>query len=74
MMTPHGPDGTCFSKASNDLLEPAKIALGTQSFMFESSLGLNTTKWSKETCKKVDDEYYKCWHTLNDNFNQNEKP
>ena len=73
-MTPHGPDGTCFTKASNDLLEPVKIAVGTQSFMFESCLGLNTTKWSKETCKKVDDEYYKCWHTLTDNFNLNEKP
>ena len=74
MMTPHGPDSECFSKASNEKLGPAKIAVGTQSFMFESSLGLNTTKWSKETCKKLDDDYYKCWFSLKDNFNPDYKP
>jgi homogentisate 1,2-dioxygenase len=73
MMTPHGPDSGCFAKASTEKLEPIKVAVGTQSFMFETSLGLNTTKWSKHICKKVDDEYYKCWHSLKDNFNPDEK-
>ena len=30
MMTPHGPDYGCFTKASNDDLKPAKVAVGTQ--------------------------------------------
>lgn len=68
MMTPHGPDYECFSKASNDELKPAKIAVGTMSFMFESSLSLAVTKWANQTCAKLDIEYYKCWQALKDNF------
>lgn len=30
MMTPHGPDATCFDQASNANLIPEKIAVGTQ--------------------------------------------
>lgn len=29
MMTPHGPDYTCFEKASNDELKPQRVAEGT---------------------------------------------
>ena len=35
MMTPHGPDSNCFSKASQGDLVPQRIAEGTQAFMFE---------------------------------------
>lgn len=30
IMTPHGPDANCFNAASNDVLKPEKIAVGTQ--------------------------------------------
>ncbi|PIO56417.1 hypothetical protein TELCIR_22184, partial [Teladorsagia circumcincta] len=29
MMTPHGPDKTCFEKASKDALKPQRVAEGT---------------------------------------------
>ena len=38
MMTPHGPDSTCFLKASTEKLVPVRVADNTQAFMFESSL------------------------------------
>lgn len=68
MMTPHGPDYECFNAASNAELKPVKVAVGTQSFMFESSLSLAITKWGHITCEKIDTEYWKCWQPLQDNF------
>lgn len=68
IMTPHGPDSQCFESASNAELEAQRVADGTQSFMFETSLSLALTKWGRETCAKVDDNYYKCWQGLSKNF------
>ncbi|XP_073944957.1 homogentisate 1,2-dioxygenase [Choristoneura fumiferana] len=64
MMTPHGPDAQCFNAASKAELKPQKIALGTQAFMFESSLSMAITKWGAETCQKLDAKYYECWQEL----------
>ncbi|XP_013200917.2 homogentisate 1,2-dioxygenase [Amyelois transitella] len=64
MMTPHGPDDKCFNGASNAELKPEKIAVGTQAFMFESSLSMAITKWGAETCQKLDPKYYECWQNL----------
>ncbi|RVE45437.1 hypothetical protein evm_009872 [Chilo suppressalis] len=64
MMTPHGPDVQCFQGASNATLKPEKIAVGTQAFMFESSLSMAITKWGAETCQKLDAKYYECWQNL----------
>jgi len=66
MMTPHGPDYDCYKGASEAELKPAKIAVGTMSFMFESCMGLAVSKWASETCQKLDSNYYKCWQKLND--------
>lgn len=68
MMTPHGPDKGCFDGASNAELKPEKIAVGTQAFMFESSLSMAVTKWGEETCMKLDKNYYECWQNLQKNF------
>lgn len=38
--------------------------------MFESSLSMAVTKWGAEICQKLDAEYYKCWQTLEKNFNR----
>lgn len=64
MMTPHGPDVLCFESASKGELVPQKIAVGTQAFMFESSLSMAITKWGLETCQKLDSKYYECWQQL----------
>ncbi|XP_041982352.1 homogentisate 1,2-dioxygenase [Aricia agestis] len=63
-MTPHGPDSKCFNAASTAKLDAEKIAVGTQAFMFESSLSMAMTKWGAETCQKVDHKYYECWKNL----------
>lgn len=68
MMTPHGPDKGCFEGASNAVLKPEKIAVGTQAFMFESSLSMAVTKWGEETCLKLDKKYYECWQGLEKHF------
>uniref|UniRef100_A0A4X2JW72 Homogentisate 1,2-dioxygenase n=1 Tax=Vombatus ursinus TaxID=29139 RepID=A0A4X2JW72_VOMUR len=67
-MTPHGPDGDCFGKASKAKLEPERIADGTMAFMFETSLSLAVTKWGLKTCNCLDGNYYKCWETLRSHF------
>ncbi|KAL4710877.1 hypothetical protein ACJJTC_002507 [Scirpophaga incertulas] len=64
VMTPHGPDDTCFKIASNADLQPQKIAVGTQAFMFESCLSMAITRWGAETCQKLDAKYYECWQKL----------
>lgn len=74
MMTPHGPDVDCFNGASTAELTPVRVADGTQSFMFETSLGLGLTQWGEETCRKIDSDYYKCWQGLKKSFDLNWKP
>ncbi len=44
MMTPHGPDTSCFLKASTEKLTPVRVADNTQAFMFESSLSFKVCK------------------------------
>ncbi|XP_054163160.1 homogentisate 1,2-dioxygenase-like [Oppia nitens] len=73
MMTPHGPDYQCFTKAITDDLKPQRIAEGTMAFMFESSLSLVTTEWGLKTCQTLDENYYKCWSDLKSNFNTTTK-
>lgn len=74
MMTPHGPDAICFDAASTAPLTPIRVADGTQSFMFETSLGLGLTEYGEETCCSLDKDYYKCWEPLKKNFDPNWKP
>ncbi|KAG0725999.1 Homogentisate 1,2-dioxygenase [Chionoecetes opilio] len=74
MMTPHGPDAQCFESASTEPLKPVRVADGTQSFMFETCLGLGLTDWGEDTCCKVDASYFKCWQGLKKNFDPNWKP
>ncbi|XP_063954651.1 homogentisate 1,2-dioxygenase-like isoform X1 [Lytechinus pictus] len=68
MMTPHGPDATCFENASNAPLKAERIADGTMAFMFETSLSLALTEWGDKTCQKVDPSYYECWQPLEKRF------
>ncbi|XP_063608769.1 homogentisate 1,2-dioxygenase-like [Penaeus indicus] len=74
MMIPHGPDVQCFEGASKCELTPVRVADGTQSFMFETSLGLALTEWGEDTCRKVDASYFECWQGLKKNFDPNWKP
>ncbi|XP_037785380.1 homogentisate 1,2-dioxygenase-like [Penaeus monodon] len=74
MMIPHGPDVQCFEGASKGELTPVRVADGTQSFMFETSLGLALTEWGEDTCRKVDASYFECWQGLKKNFDPNWKP
>ncbi|KAG5869733.1 hypothetical protein JTB14_021712 [Gonioctena quinquepunctata] len=62
------PIRTALKAASKEELAPARVADGTQSFMFESCLGLAVTKWGAETCEKLNPEYYKCWQSLKKHF------
>lgn len=66
IMTPHGPDAQAYDKASNAALQPCRVADGTMSFMFESSLSMVVTDWANGTC--VDKDYYKCWAGLEKKF------
>lgn len=74
MMTPHGPDAKCFEGASTAKLNPVRVADGTQSFMFETCLGLALTDWGENLCQKIDHDYYKCWQGLKKHFNRDWKP
>lgn len=69
MMTPHGPDNNCFQKASKDPCYPDKIELNSLAFMFESYLGLAISEWGQKTCDVLEQDYYQCWNSLQDNFN-----
>ena len=73
IMTPHGPDAACFESASKAKLVPARVADGTQSFMFESSLMLSVTEWAEKTCMKLDHNYFQCWQPLKKHFRLGEK-
>jgi homogentisate 1,2-dioxygenase len=68
MMTPHGPDKACFDGASAAELKPERIAVGTQAFMFESSLMVSPTAWAtKESCA-LQPDYLKVWASLEKHF------
>lgn len=65
IMTPHGPDVKCFEGASNEVLEPRRIADGTQAFMFESSLSLKVSPWAQEAMQP---DYNDAWQGLEKHF------
>uniref|UniRef100_A0A7E4V0J3 Homogentisate 1,2-dioxygenase n=1 Tax=Panagrellus redivivus TaxID=6233 RepID=A0A7E4V0J3_PANRE len=67
IMTPHGPDAACFEKASTDALKPVRVAEGTMSFMFESSLSLVVPPWALHD-GNVDEDYHKDWLPLKKHF------
>ncbi|CAB4385274.1 unnamed protein product [Rhizophagus irregularis] len=70
-MTPHGPDSATFEKASNDDLKPVRVADGTMSFMFESSLMLGITEWGMSNQVDIQHDYWKAWKELRNNFDAN---
>ena len=57
MMSPHGPDAKTFEQASSVELKPVRVADGTMSFMFETSLIMSVTKWGLHECRKVQPDY-----------------
>lgn len=65
IMTPHGPDVSCFEGASSADLKPERIADGTQAFMFETCLSLKTSPWAQ---KLVQPDYHKAWHGFKKHF------
>ncbi|CAJ0924387.1 unnamed protein product, partial [Mesorhabditis belari] len=66
MMTPHGPDFACFEANTKGELKPQKVAHGTMSFMFESSLSMVITDWALK--ENVDWNYHKDWQPLKKHF------
>jgi homogentisate 1,2-dioxygenase len=67
--TPHGPDAATFESGSNAELKPVRVADNSQSFMFESSLMLNLTKWALVESKKVQSNYLQeSWGGLKKHF------
>ena len=75
MMTPHGPDAHTFELASQLAeLKPVRVADGTQSFMFESSLMLAVTQWALTECRKVQPTYlHDSWGTIRKSFDPDYK-
>jgi len=71
MMTPHGPDNNCFEKATKDPCLPEKIELNSLAFMFESYLGLAISPFGAKTCDVLEEDYWECWQSLKNNFNEN---
>lgn len=70
IMTPHGPDTGCFESASTAELKPERVAEGTQSFMFETSLSLKASPWAVE---RIQPDYYKAWEGLKSHFDPTKK-
>ncbi|KAI9310304.1 homogentisate 1,2-dioxygenase [Dichotomocladium elegans] len=68
IMTPHGPDAKVFEAASNAKLDCVRVADGTQSFMFETSLTLSVSPWALRTSGKVQENYWKAWADLDTKF------
>ena len=68
IMTPHGPDKSCYKSASKMELKPERVADGTLSFMFETYYQLSLTEWASTTCGKLDKDYNQCWVGLRKHF------
>lgn len=66
-MTPHGPDATTFSKASEAPLKPHKFD-GGMAFMFETTYLLKLTQEALTGPQRQTD-YWRCWQDLGNNFN-----
>lgn len=65
-MIAHGPDQSCFEKASNEKLIPISPRKETLAFMFESCLTLKLTKFSE--LNLVQKDYPHCWQGLKKHF------
>eukprot|EP01137_Pigoraptor_chileana_P015072 Opistho-2@70538 len=65
IMTPHGPDRDCFDKATTAKLTPVRVADGTQSFMFESALGLMMTEWESAPARRYRPSTTRCGRASN---------
>lgn len=68
--TPHGPDAGTFEAASAERLEPIRVAEGTMSFMFETSLMLRTTRWAVELSGRLQTDYWRAWSDLKPLFDR----
>jgi len=69
MMTPHGPDGEAFERASTmDVSTPTRMPDDSLAFMFESTYVIRLTDWALQE-DKLDTQYIKAWHTLKKHFN-----
>ncbi|KAJ4245818.1 hypothetical protein NW762_013942 [Fusarium torreyae] len=69
VMGAHGPDAQTFAKASSAELNPQKVGTNSMAFMFESSLMLGVTQWSRTQCQKVQELYNEhSWVSLKRNF------
>eukprot|EP00923_Selenidium_pygospionis_P059894 GHVN01105436.1.p1 GENE.GHVN01105436.1~~GHVN01105436.1.p1 ORF type:complete len:349 (-),score=51.82 GHVN01105436.1:171-1184(-) len=72
MFGPHGPDAAAYEDAcARDTSKPEKIK-NTMSFMLESSLVWNTTRWASASQFKQSD-YGRCWEGLKKQFDPNKK-
>ena len=65
-MTPHGPDGPTFEKATKAELKPARIE-DTMAFMFESCHIIRPTRTALESSTRQHD-YLECWQSIKRNF------
>jgi homogentisate 1,2-dioxygenase len=64
-MSAHGPDKKAFDSGSSQVLVPVKLP-DTMAFMFESTYIFKVTEFA--TGNHLDEEYYKCWEDLSNNF------
>ncbi len=71
-MTPHGPDGDAFEKASKAPLKPHYIAK-TMAFMFETSLPFQVSKWGMAG-GLLQKNYQKVWQNLKTHWKQGKQP
>jgi homogentisate 1,2-dioxygenase len=69
MMMPHGPDGTCFEKASHGELQPQKLD-HTMAFMFETRFPQLVTDFGATT-DSLQTTYNDCWSNLVRRFPKN---
>jgi len=73
MMTPHGPDGEAFEKASSAKDGPIRMPDDSLSFMFESTYVIRLTEWALKEAE-LDTKYITVWHPLKKHFNPTTKP
>lgn len=66
MMLPHGPDQTAFEKASNEPMDPVKLA-DTAAFMFETRFPQHLTPFAAFEAP-LQDDYSTCWDGLEKKF------
>lgn len=63
----HGPDAATFEKASNADLSKPDVLTETMAFMFETRAVIKPTQQAL-SCAQLQQDYWKCWQGLNNNF------